>query len=216
MSFISWLEGDPGLWEEKSVPEFQCQRCGRCCSDPDLVVTLTHRDLWQLLNVCEERNLKFRDFFTFYALEENDQDLACRMVLPPLITSHGPVYIGLRRAPSGTCLFLRNSDNSCSIYENRPQACRNYPFSFSLESGSGSDPRVSLVRNSAMNCPALRDAKKIIVSGETRELGLDTIRDIRRFQEVAREMEREANDVGALTADQVLFILLSVAKKEYG
>ncbi len=105
--------------------DFKCQHCGRCCADPSLIVTLTHRDLLRF-----EFFLPDTDLFqivTFYQIQDDDKILEERLMSSAVITNQGKVILGLSKKNT-KCLFLK--DNICQIYESRPQICHCFPYTF--------------------------------------------------------------------------------------
>jgi Fe-S-cluster containining protein len=65
-------------------------------------------------------------------------------------------YLTLRRFRDGACIFAEKKEGArlkCSIYENRPLACRLYPLKLTV------DGRVA--KRGKINCPAVFDKKKV-------------------------------------------------------
>ena len=83
-----------GLLPWRSFDRWECRRCGWCCCNYDVSVTVYD----------EERLRKYGDVFR-----------------------RGKIGLYLKRV-EGRCVFYE--DGRCLIYDERPMACRNYPFYF--------------------------------------------------------------------------------------
>lgn len=69
----------------------------------------------------------------------------------------------LQQAP---CPFLSHEDNTCTIYDVRPQACAEYPHT-NRKQISGI---LSITEENALICPAVsRIVQKILTSGEAKK-----------------------------------------------
>jgi len=93
---------------------FECQRCNKCCRNTD--VLLTPYDIARLrtrLTIGTYRFLKR------YGFEYFGPDSGLPLVM-------------LNRGTDGSCPFLTKS--GCSVYEDRPGSCRNYPLIRRIES----------------------------------------------------------------------------------
>ena len=105
----------------------KCERCCQCCSDPTLIVTVTHRDLLRLEFFLPEIDL-FK-IVAFYQLKNDDKMLEKRLMSPAIITDRGKVFLGLQTS-NEKCIFL--NDKTCQIYDCRPQTCRSFPYTFQI------------------------------------------------------------------------------------
>jgi Fe-S-cluster containining protein len=96
-------------------PEFTCQRCGTCCLN---VFPLFHPDLSRLEN---RINLsKMRGNIKVYLSQGQEPPKGIRLFLDagdPSRPTSSP----------NRCPFL-DSENACTIYEDRPLACRRFPI----------------------------------------------------------------------------------------
>lgn len=80
--------------------EINCLHCGNCCkTTPALILNE------DINRISKHLQLSTKDFIQKYVVKDNDGDLV------------------FRQTP---CVFL-GADNYCSIYEVRPNACREYP-----------------------------------------------------------------------------------------
>ncbi|MHA1225610.1 MAG: YkgJ family cysteine cluster protein, partial [Candidatus Hodarchaeales archaeon] len=114
---------------------FECQQTGHCCCSPTLVVTLTFKDLYRLFLYFSKDFEQLLRHISFYRLRKkpNKQTLK-KLVLKPLMTSDGTIIPSLKKYEGGVCTFYNHP--ICIIYNSRPLACRNYPFTFITEKKS--------------------------------------------------------------------------------
>lgn len=85
---------------ENAFEEIDCLNCGNCCKTTSPIF----RDI-DVKRISKKLKMNAYQFETSYLRKDTDGDWV------------------LQTAP---CTFL-NADNSCSIYDIRPQACREYP-----------------------------------------------------------------------------------------
>jgi len=85
---------------EKAFEKVDCLECANCCKTTSPIF----RDI-DVKRISKKMKLSTKHFENAYLKRDEDGDLV------------------LQSAP---CTFL-NEDNTCSIYEMRPQACREYP-----------------------------------------------------------------------------------------
>ena len=85
---------------QEEFSKINCLECARCCSD--LGPLLYQSDIDRL---AKSIKMPASDFYRKYIEMDEDGDYVFN---------------------SKSCPFL-NSDKSCSVYENRPKACREYP-----------------------------------------------------------------------------------------
>ena len=178
------------------------------------MINLTHKDLWRLLNACEENQYNFRDIIAFYVIENHDNNIIERMVLPPISTSEGLIIIGLNRKTNGTCVLLHPEKHTCLLYDSRPIACRNYPFSFTVSSEKSSIPTVSFVEGSRSNCKGLLSKEISLDDQELIDEGRRTLKDIERFKDICHEIQLESERTDLLSINEILSILILVGENE--
>jgi uncharacterized protein len=87
---------------------FSCTQCSRCCRHDSGYVFLSRQDLTRLLNRLEMDE------------EEFIQDFC--VTVPDGFGNQ----ISLGEQENKDCIFW--SDGGCSVYEDRPEQCRTYPF----------------------------------------------------------------------------------------
>ena len=85
---------------EKAFQKIDCLNCGNCCKTTSPIF----RDI-DVKRISKKLKCSTKEFENTYLKRDEDADLI------------------LKTAP---CAFL-SDDNSCSIYDIRPQACREYP-----------------------------------------------------------------------------------------
>lgn len=83
--------------------QFECHRCGHCCTFPGGVVYATEKEF---RTIAAHLNLTFEAFLETY-------------------TENSDGYVTLKSPNDGPCIFY---DNGCSIYPVRPTQCRTFPF----------------------------------------------------------------------------------------
>lgn len=113
--------------------KFKCEKCGYCCSDPGIIVTVTHHDIQRItkfLGLTPQEGIKF---LGFYYLEDS-KDASRFIASPSIRTIKGDTFLGLLKEKDGKCIFLDNG-NKCSIYTVRPMECRAFPFTFDVKKG---------------------------------------------------------------------------------
>ena len=85
---------------EQTFAALDCLQCGNCCkTTPPLLINE------DINRISKHMNLSTKNFMEKYIVKDEDGDLV------------------FNQTP---CIFL-DSDNYCSIYEVRPNACREYP-----------------------------------------------------------------------------------------
>ncbi|MFN5443490.1 MAG: YkgJ family cysteine cluster protein [Crocinitomicaceae bacterium] len=85
---------------EKEFRKTDCLSCANCCKTTSPIF----RDV-DINRISKRLGMKSQKFIEFYLRIDEDQDYVLH---------------------SSPCTFL-NEDNTCSIYEDRPLACREYP-----------------------------------------------------------------------------------------
>jgi Fe-S-cluster containining protein len=109
---------------EEVFEEIDCLKCANCCKTTGPL--LTSRDISR---VSSRLKMKENDFIQSYLRIDEDQDYVFK---------------------SMPCPFL-GSDNYCSIYEDRPKACREFPHTDTR----GQLKIAQLTRKNARVCPAV-------------------------------------------------------------
>ena len=185
---------------------FTCQRSGKCCTHPQIVVTLTHKDLWELFQ--ESQGIEeLKQLIQFMVIKKNED--AERLVLRNIKTIDGHGSFILRKTPSNKCIFYNEQELSCNIHTIRPQACRNFPFAFNKDKNQLS---ISLVKNASSFCMGIGKGKEY-TKEELQNIGNYTLRTIEEFNSIVDEINTESDNNKPLTPHDALMTLLLVAEK---
>ncbi len=148
----------PTLLEGTSTIQFRCHRdvgCwNACCSNID--ISLTPVDIVRLKHHLDITSTEFLDRFTVpYEMEKD-----------------GIAGVKLRPVEGGTaCQFMR--EEGCSVYENRPTACRYYPvalLSMRHQNESVDRDAFAMVRES--HCLGHLEPRKLTIDEYRAEQGL--------------------------------------------
>jgi len=113
-----------------------CLKCANCCKTTPALVTRPDAK-----RIAKHLSIPPKTFIRKYLLEDVNGELM------------------IARVP---CTFL-NEDNTCSIYDVRPQACREYPHT----NQSGFSRRAKMNANNTIVCPAVFE-----IVNKLRELGI--------------------------------------------
>jgi len=88
---------------------FECQKCGNCCSGIPGYVYLT---MDEIKNIARYLGIKSDDFIKKYTLK---------------VIINGEPRLSLIEKQNFDCIFYSN-DKGCEIYPVRPYQCRSFPF----------------------------------------------------------------------------------------
>ncbi|MFX1504893.1 MAG: YkgJ family cysteine cluster protein [Promethearchaeota archaeon] len=186
---------------------FKCQQSGHCCSDTNIIVTLTYRDLFRLFTLLEKDFRRLLQKISFYKLNQPNQVLQEQMVLEPIQTSEGDIIPGLRKIKE-FCTFFAHPN--CKIYSDRPMSCRSYPLAFLKKE---KQLICTWVKNSQKTCPGIGKGS-VLSQRFIQNLGKDYLQVIETHNHVVRELNKEALNGRPLTARGALWILISYGEKE--
>ncbi|MHA1649255.1 MAG: YkgJ family cysteine cluster protein [Candidatus Helarchaeota archaeon] len=156
---------------------FQCERCGRCCSDPSLYVMITHRDILRFEFFLPEIDLF--SFIAFYQVPKKALSIEKRLMSPRIITNRGEVFLGLLKKENH-CIFFENK--KCQIYECRPQICRSFPYTFQIRKDQlywGYSTKAKEY------CPALKKESKINKI-ELEQLATEILNETKEFEQLIK------------------------------
>ena len=187
---------------------FECQQSGHCCCDPNIIVTLTFLDVYNLFLELDRDFESVIKNLTFYRFTKktNHRQME-KLVLPTISTSDGEVIPGLKKINGMNCTFYTKPN--CSIYSKRPLACKNYPFTF-LDIPS--DQGFYWAKGAEKSCPGigkgnLVDKKYIEIS---RKITNDTIS---IHQDLIQELNTEAIKGKPLTVREIIWIFIAYGEK---
>lgn len=186
--------------------QFSCQRSGGCCTHPQIVVTLTHTDLWILFQ--ESQGVEdLKQLIQFMVSEQYDEPR--KLVLNTIKTQNGNGTFILRKNAAHKCIFYNEKAKSCNIHAIRPQACRNFPFAFIEENGQIT---VTLVKDANSFCIGIGKGKEY-KKEELLLVGKHTLETIKEYNRIVDEINKEAKNNVSLSPDDALMTLLLVAEK---
>ena len=102
----------PSTESEKQRPKFMfvCQKCGKCCKDEKVQVSLHDLERWVSDN-------------TIYRV----------MHLLQLVEEDGVFRVYLKKDDDGKCNLYHRDNKECTIYASRPLSCRAFPLGFNGE-----------------------------------------------------------------------------------
>ena len=184
--------------EEK---RFKCQQSGFCCRNREIVVTLTYHDIFRLYSALENNFDRLIQKLSFYKMNDSVQkELLKQLVLSPIQTSQANVIPGLRKREDSSCIFY--FPPNCSIYADRPLACRNYPVAFVKEK---KDISCVWVKKSLKSCPGIGKGAPIDPFN-IRKLGNEYFENIKSHNYVIGEINKEVTKGKMLTARESIWI----------
>ncbi|MHA1943165.1 MAG: YkgJ family cysteine cluster protein [Candidatus Thorarchaeota archaeon] len=158
---------------------FECTKCGACCREESLLVTVTGRDLARIstiLGLDASELIRAVDFYLVSGITSYDglRDF------PALNTEKGPAYVALKKMENGDCVFLK--DNLCMIHTIRPVVCMSFPFVFQ-DAGDHRKWGLSAMKHI---CPGLGSGPEVIGS-ELIELADTVLENLVLFKEFGVE-----------------------------
>lgn len=198
--------------------KFSCKNSGKCCSHPNIVVTLTHEDIFNLMQACVNFNelIKRVQFMVDpKAMNEpssnSQDDRGVKTVIQNVKTTSGPGVFILRRVGLNTCTFYNTESHLCSIHDIKPRACKNFPFAFHKEQNSNSIS-VSWVHTAEGFCPGIGSGED--TKGDHFEKsGRETLNVIDTYNQILENINKEAEEKGALSAQETLMTIYLVTEK---
>ena len=176
---------------------FECIKCGACCREESLLVTVTGRDLARIssiLGLDANELIRSVDFYLSSGITSSDglRDF------PALNTEKGSAFVALKKMEDGDCVFLK--DNLCMIHTIRPVVCMSFPFVFQ-DAGNHRKWGLSAMKHI---CPGLGSGPEVIGS-ELIELADTVLEDLVLFREFAEEWNTNSEP----TAQKLIEAILS-------
>jgi uncharacterized protein len=152
--------------------EFRCHpgvSCfNKCCNDVNIF--LTPYDIIKLKNRLGISSTEFLDKYTILPIEENMRH---------------PIVMLQMADKTLNCNFV--SDEGCTVYEDRPWACRMYPIGEALpkESDASTDEEFYFVINEPV-CEGFKEKRQITVKDWIKDQGVEEYDELgRMFKEVS-------------------------------
>ncbi len=169
--------------DEKKEYRFGCTKCGKCCSNKNLLVNMTYNDILAIkkgLKLSLDELLEILGFYVFQN-KPTDEDLK-KMVIPPILTEHGPAFPCIKKKSSGACYFFDEKEKKCKIYSLRPNFCRTFPFSFKLliDKRDNTKAKIKMYHTEKGKeiCSGIKDDAPIINRDEWIKVGKITVEDV--------------------------------------
>jgi Fe-S-cluster containining protein len=187
---------------------FQCQQSGHCCCDPNIIVTLTFMDVYDLFLAVNKDFESLIRKLTFYKFTKGvNEDQRKKLVLPAISTSVGEIIPGIKKINGLNCVFY--SKPNCSIYHNRPLACKNYPFTFL---GKDNKRLFSWAKNAEKTCPGIGEGN-IVETSYIERNGSITSEYLNMHTDFIQELNIEAVNSKTLSAREVIWIFIVYGEK---
>ncbi len=183
---------------ENEFTQFECTKCGACCREDSMLITVTGHDIARIstaLGLSPEETMRALDFYVVDKLKKIPVGL---LGIPSPNTERGPTFIALKKMENGDCIFLK--DDRCMIHTLRPIVCRSFPFVFKVNEG---ERRWGL---SAVKhiCPGLGVGSKVSHK-EMENLSMLVLESI----QIYREFTDEWNSLPTNTAQELIRTILS-------
>lgn len=187
---------------------FQCQQSGHCCCDSKIIVTLTFTDVYNLYLAVDKDFESLMKKLAFYKFEKQPKiHQRKKLVLPAISTSDGEVIPGIKKINGLNCTFY-NKPN-CSIYHNRPLACKNYPFTYLRE---GKRMKFAWAKNAKNNCPGI-DEGAIVETSYIKKNGEETANSLKMHTNLIQELNTEASNGNPLSVREVIWMFIVYGDK---
>ena len=209
---------DKGKVDKFAKPyRFQCQHCGRCCSEKGTIVNVTFHDVLRMQKRLKYDFKKLLGVLGFYVFPEKPEEKQLeKMIVPPISTERGPAFLGLRKDESGKCTFL-GDDNRCTIYAARPNICRTFPFNFHSIPEKKPKPHLRIqmqyTAKAMRYCPGIGTPRPIVKPKSWMTIGQKTVVNILEEIVLIKKYNKavEKKEITS-TADNYLRIVLEMGK----
>lgn len=173
-------ENNGATLEDGILPRFECTKCGACCRDEYLLVTVTGSDIVKIsavLGLGPDEILKALDF---YIVSDGQTTPVGLERISSVATERGLAFMALKKMENGDCIFLK--EDLCMIHPVRPLVCRSFPFVFTESEGQ---------RNWGLSakkeiCPGLGTGP-LISEDDIKELAESILPDMRIYKEFTEE-----------------------------
>ena len=176
--------------------QFECTKCGACCREDSLLVTVTGRDIARIsmgLDLDSSEVIRALDFY----LSSGIESLQGLRDYPVVNTEKGPAYVALKKLENGDCVFLK--DNLCMIHLIRPAVCLSFPFVFSKDE-TGMSWGLSAMKQI---CPGLEHGPEVRDS-DLRELAITVLEDLDIYIGFANEWNQEEDPTVGRLVETIL------------
>ena len=173
------------------LPRFECTKCGACCRDDQILITVTKNDLYRIAKTLELDSNAVLRALDFYILDEGTPIPVGLEIIPSIETEEGSAYVALKKMENGDCIFLK--DDQCMIHPIRPMVCRSFPFVFSEDDGElswGLSSKKGI-------CPGL-GIGPMVSEEELISLAKEILRDLHAYRKFADEWNGQPTSRTAL------------------
>jgi Fe-S-cluster containining protein len=183
---------------EGSGVRFECTKCGACCRQEELLVTVTGLDVARLGAGLGLNAIELTRALDFYVLDDDESIPDGLRHIPRISTEKGLAYVALRKLENGDCVFL--NDDLCMVHTIRPAVCRSFPFIFRK---GDKDLMWGL---SAMKeiCPGLGEGEEVSISF-LHELSIEVLSEMDSFALISEEWNKKGSEHSAV--DYIIFVL---------
>ena len=145
---------------------------------------------------------------SFYKFEKKaSEKQKIKLVLPTVSTSDGDIIPGIKKINGLNCTFF--TQPNCSIYHNRPLACRNYPFTFLRDKTS---LKFSWAKNAEKTCPGIGKGEIVDVS-YIKQSGDLTLNSLSLHKNLIQELNTEVDRGNPLSAREVIWMFIIYGEK---
>jgi Fe-S-cluster containining protein len=128
---------------DRKFREIHCGRCGTCCTEPVVPVTMS-----DVARLCKALKVEPQKFVRFYTMDEMAFDPESEVWIK---FKTGKMAMGLKKR-AARCMFL-SSTISCKVYAHRPMTCRTFPYMIEFDD-EGNPDRVR--KNDIVDCKSTR------------------------------------------------------------
>ncbi|MGY5880005.1 MAG: YkgJ family cysteine cluster protein [Candidatus Thorarchaeota archaeon] len=119
--------------EDGNLPHFECTKCGACCRDEYLLVTVTGSDIVKIAAVLGLGPADMLKALDFYIVSDGATTPVGLERISSVVTERGFAFMALKKMENGDCVFLK--EDLCMIHPVRPLVCRSFPFVFTESKG---------------------------------------------------------------------------------
>lgn len=196
--------------------KFSCKNSGKCCSHPNIVVTVTHEDVLRLMKTVKDfpsliSRIQFMIDPDSHQKNKLSNGKEKKTVFDNLITSSGEGFFILRRIGLNNCSFYDVGGRICTIHQYRPQACRNFPFSFSKLKDS--NQIIATWVNTAKGfCPGIENGIDYDLE-YLRLVGEKTTSVIESYNKIIEELNKETQNNKPITPQEALMTIFLYTEK---
>ncbi|MGY5858218.1 MAG: YkgJ family cysteine cluster protein [Candidatus Thorarchaeota archaeon] len=184
--------------EHGVLPQFECTKCGACCRDENLLVTVTGSDIVKIgavLGLGPNEILKALDF---YIVSDGEITPVGLERVSSVATERGLAFMALKKMDNGDCIFLK--EDLCMIHQVRPLVCRSFPFTFD----ESNDQRTWSLSAKKEICPGLGTGPQISET-DIDEIAGTILPDIQIYKEFTEDWNTNQNSPTVLDLLNAIF-----------